>query len=67
MEVWLGYSVVVAVSFVIVKFVNYRLHHMFDTEEVIEIDSSVNSSDIKSEKDASKTSETAISKSQTQG
>ena len=49
--------------FSIIKVLNYRLHHMYDTGEVVEQDAS-NSNDEKSDKtgEPSKTSETGHSK-----
>ena len=33
---WGIYCIVLAVVFAIMKFVNFQLHHMFDTSEVVE-------------------------------
>ena len=54
--------------FTVVKVINLRLHHMFDTSEMIEEESSEaeKSTDDKND-EASKTSETATSKLPTQG
>lgn len=62
------YSGGIGVLFVLIKIINHRLHHMFDTSEVIEEESSEveKSTDDKND-EASKTSETGTSKLPTQG
>ena len=47
--VWALYSIAVGATFALIKLVNYRLHHMFDTTEMIKEEAS-DSSDSKSEK-----------------
>ena len=63
--VWTVYCLVVAVFFTVIKAFNHRLHHMFDTSEVIEEPlSSDESSDDRSEKTDDHLSPTEASQSQ---
>ena len=64
------YSLVILLAFISLKLVNHQLHHMYDTSEVIEEDSSESSEngDEKVEDaSASKTSDTGLSRTQMQG
>ena len=67
--IWMLYSMVIAVVFAVVKLTNHRLHHMYDTSEVVkdedEEDESTDGADKVEE--TSKTSETGTSKNPTQG
>ena len=47
--VWALYSIAVGGTFALIKLVNYRLHHMFDTTEMIKEEAS-DSGDSKSDK-----------------
>ena len=65
---WVLYSVVIAVVFTVVKLVNQRLHHMYDTSEVVEDEEEEQSTDEPDKvEETSKTSETGTSKNPTQG
>ena len=68
--VWTVYCGVCGVLFIVIKMINYRLHYMYDTSEMIEEESSENGASTASEdknEEPSKTSETGTSKSHTQG
>ncbi len=64
---WLLYTVVVAAVFTVVKLVNHRLHHMYDTSEVVEDEEEGSTEDADKVEENSKTSETGTSKNPTQG
>lgn len=63
--VWSVYCAVIGGMFTLIKFTNYRLHHMYDTSEMFEDENASDESDKNDE--TSKTSETGTSKNQTQG
>lgn len=67
--IWMLYSVTIAVSFAVIKLVNHRLHHMYDTSEVVEDEEEEEESTDEADKaeETSKTSETGTSKNPTQG
>ena len=61
--VWTSYALLVTTVLIIIKVLNHRLHHMFDTSEVIE---EPTEADVKSDKGSSRKSSTC-DRSPTQG
>ena len=62
------YTVVIAVLFAVVKLINHRLHHMYDTSDVVEDEDEEESTDGADKvEETSKISETGTSKNPTQG